>query len=85
MERVTVQLAQYQLLVSKNQRFVKAARDYKYYELPKLYIVRPVMTEKNMVDCLNKNQELLQIVTDLVAKNEAIAKLDAQALVDYAE
>ncbi len=57
---------------------------HRYYELPKLYLIRPVMAEKVMKDLLSKNHDLLEITTQLVAKNEATAKLDNMALVDYA-
>ncbi len=37
-----------------------------------------------MKDLLSKNNDLLEIMTQLVAKNEATGKLDSMALVDYA-
>ncbi len=46
MEQVAVQLANYQLLQSKNSRAVAKKKDYQYYEIPKLYAIRPVMPQK---------------------------------------
>lgn len=72
MERVAVHAAQYQMLAGKNARMVAAAKDYQYYALPKLYVVRPVMTQAEMEGFIAKNQEILDIATALVAKNEKV-------------
>ena len=84
MEHVTVQCAQYKLLYSKNQRALEKKKAFQYYPLPRLYRVRPVMTEKLMVDLMEKNKALLEEMTELVAKNEELARLEELPLAEYA-
>ena len=78
MEHVTVQIAQYNLLAGKNERFVETKKNFKFYPIPRLYRVRPVMPEKMMVDLIEKNKALLEEVTELVGKNEAIATMEEE-------
>ena len=60
-------------------------KEFKYYELPRLFRVRPVMSDKMMVELIEQNQALLEQITELVGKNEKIATLDSMALVDFAK
>jgi hypothetical protein len=84
METVTVQTAQFALLHSKNRKALEKKKDYQYYELPRIYRVRPVMTEKLMTDLINKNTALLEEMTELVKKNEELASLETMPLAEYA-
>ncbi len=85
MEHVAVQVAQYQILLGRNARALQKKKEFRYYELPRLFRVRPVMADKMVVELIEANQALLDQITDLVAKNEKIATLDSMALVDFAE
>lgn len=84
METVTVQTAQFASLHSKNRKALEKKKDYQYYELPRIYRVRPVMTEKLMTDLINKNTALLAEITELVKKNEELATLETMSLAEYA-
>jgi len=85
MEQVAVQIAQYQNLLGRNTRAVQKKKEFKYYELPRLFRVRPVMSDKMMAELVEQNRVLLEQITELVGKNEKTAVLDSQALVDFAK
>lgn len=71
--------------MGRNARALEKKKEYKYFELPRLFRVRPVMEEAMMVELIEKNRALLEEITGLVAKNEKIAALDAMALADYGQ
>ena len=85
MENVTAQIAQYNLLEKRNERAVAKKKEYQYYEIPRLFIIRPVMEEDLVLDLIEKNKKILEQLNELIHKNEELAKLDTMELVEYAE
>lgn len=73
------------MLWGKNQRALQKKKEYKYYDIPRIFLIRPVMSEEMITDLLEKNQEILNQMTELVAKNERFAELDSMSLIDYAK